>query len=210
MQIPGAHINLLFDPLLVKPLRSTHFTTIKVRLSRETVLMTNRIRIVLLLSILLAGAGNVFAQQTIPSDGRFIFNVREDVRGLDFISRLKPVTFQFDIRKYERMIMKSDAAYAVFNFGEEKISKVRRTGFIAQDVEEAAKQSGYNFNGVSKPFEKREQYLLNYEALVVPLVKAIQEQQETIRNLQLQVISQEKRLQELQKEVRGREVKDQR
>jgi len=34
---------------------------------------------------------------TNPSDGRFKFNTREDVGGRDFIMRLRPNTYQFDV-----------------------------------------------------------------------------------------------------------------
>jgi hypothetical protein len=39
-----------------------------------------------------------------PSDGRFKFNVEEKVPGLDFIQRLRPVTYQFDLAKYNQHI----------------------------------------------------------------------------------------------------------
>src|SRR6185312_7062031 len=39
---------------------------------------------------------------TFPSDGRFKTEVREaDVKGLDFIKRLRPVAYNFDTRKFE-------------------------------------------------------------------------------------------------------------
>src|SRR4030095_12234410 len=38
---------------------------------------------------------------TTPSDGRFKFNVREDVKGLDFIMQLRPVTYQFDVKRFD-------------------------------------------------------------------------------------------------------------
>jgi len=35
------------------------------------------------------------------SDGRFKYNIHEDVKGLDFIMQLRPVTYQFDTKKQE-------------------------------------------------------------------------------------------------------------
>ncbi len=33
-----------------------------------------------------------------PSDGRFKFNIKEEVKGLDFITKLRPVVYQFDTK----------------------------------------------------------------------------------------------------------------
>ena len=60
---------------------------------------------------------------------------------------------------------------------------MRRTGFIAQEVETAAVTTGYDFSGLVKPKTSNDHYSLSYEAFVVPLVKAVQEQQEMIRVL---------------------------
>jgi trimeric autotransporter adhesin len=57
---------------------------------------------------------------------------------------------------------------------------IRYTGFIAQEVEAAAKKSGFDFSGVDKPKNDTDQYALRYAEFVVPLVKAVQEQQAII------------------------------
>ena len=49
------------------------------------------------------------------------------------------------------------------------------SGFIAQEVEQAAKESGYEFSGVDKPGNENDFYSLRYSDFVVPLVKAVQE-----------------------------------
>ncbi|HXO77588.1 MAG TPA: hypothetical protein VN824_20185, partial [Puia sp.] len=47
---------------------------------------------------------------TTPSDGRYKFRVREDVKGLDFILKLRPVTYQFDVQRFdESTMMRQDA-----------------------------------------------------------------------------------------------------
>ncbi|MEO8406314.1 MAG: tail fiber domain-containing protein, partial [Chitinophagaceae bacterium] len=38
---------------------------------------------------------------TTPSDGRFKYQVKEDVKGLDFILQLRPVTYQFDVKRFD-------------------------------------------------------------------------------------------------------------
>ena len=57
---------------------------------------------------------------------------------------------------------------------------MRRTGFIAQEVEAAAMESGFEFSGVNKTKTVTDHYSLSYESFVAPLVKALQEQQKLI------------------------------
>jgi hypothetical protein len=70
--------------------------------------------------------------------------------------------------------------------------KIKYTGFIAQEVEKAAKASHYEFSGYAAPKNQYQLYTLSYEQFVVPLVKAMQEQQGIIEML-------EKRLEVLEK-----------
>jgi hypothetical protein len=122
---------------------------------------------------------------TTPSDGRFKFNVREDVKGLDFILKLRPVTYQFNTKKEEDFIrgVKTEGTPVVYN----EAMMIRRTGFIAQEVEKAAKMTGYDFDGLNAPKTDKEYYSLSYSSFVVPLVKAVQEQQEMIDELKQEI-----------------------
>lgn len=61
-----------------------------------------------------------------------------------------------------------------------KKEAIRMSGFVAQEVEQAAHQSGYDFDGVVKPAHEKDHYRLAYSEFVVPLVKAVQEQQAVI------------------------------
>jgi DNA integrity scanning protein DisA with diadenylate cyclase activity len=54
---------------------------------------------------------------------------------------------------------------------------------MAQEVERAAKESGYDFSGVTAPKNSKDLYSMNNEEFVVPLVKAVQEQQQMIDSL---------------------------
>jgi len=108
------------------------------------------------------------------SDARIKTRVQENVPGLAFITKLRPVTYHLDIRKQqeicfqgEKKIVETDSKY--------DIEQKRMTGFIAQEVEEAAKTIGYDFSGVDRGTDEG-LYSLRYEAFVVPLVKALQEQ----------------------------------
>ena len=51
----------------------------------------------------------------------------------------------------------------------------QQTGFIAQEVETAAKNIGYDFDGVHHPESDKDNYTIGYASFVVPLVKAVQE-----------------------------------
>ena len=64
-----------------------------------------------------------------------------------------------------------------------KKEKKLYTGFVAQEVEQAAKDAGYNFSGLDKPKNENDFYGLRYADFVVPMVKAIQEQQKLIEKL---------------------------
>lgn len=112
---------------------------------------------------------------TTPSDGRFKFNVQQDVRGLDFILKLRPVTYQFDVKRFEANMDYSGTKSLEASYSEAEA--IRRTGFIAQEVERAANETSYDFSGIIKPKSEKEHYGLSYESFVVPLVKAVQEQQ---------------------------------
>ena len=72
--------------------------------------------------------------------------------------------------------------------------KIKYTGFLAQEVEKAAKAANYNFSGYTAPKTPSGLYTLSYEQFVVPLVKAVQEQEAIIINQQKQIDLLEKRL----------------
>jgi trimeric autotransporter adhesin len=128
---------------------------------------------------------------TFPSDGRFKNNISEsDVKGLDFINRLRPVVYNFDTRKFQEFLIKNlpeadRAVYLDTDFGPS--TAVRQSGFIAQEVELAAKEVGYDFNGVHVPVNEDDNYSVAYAEFVVPLVKAVQEQQVMIGAQQQQI-----------------------
>ena len=109
------------------------------------------------------------------SDGRFKTNVSENVPGLDFVLKLRPVTYNWDMKKL------SDFQKTEYTESEKETKTY--TGFIAQEVEKAANDAGYNFSGVIKPQNEQSQYRLSYAEFVVPLVKSVQEQQKLIEEL---------------------------
>jgi hypothetical protein len=117
-----------------------------------------------------------FTNWTNISDGRYKKNIREDVKGLDFIMKLRPVTYQLDVTNLASKLKESSElriAPGMENAMAEKESMIQ-SGFIAQEVEQAAASLGYDFSGVDKPKNEDDLYGLRYAEFVVPLVKAVQ------------------------------------
>ena len=133
------------------------------------------------------------------SDARFKTNIKEDVSGLDFIMKLRPVSYNLEITKLNEFL-------GVTFLNENKQTQksihnkeaIIQTGFIAQEVEKAAQELGFEFNGVNVPKTKKEHYGLSYSSFVVPLVKAVQEQQEIITKQQKQIDALLKRIEALE------------
>ena len=112
---------------------------------------------------------------TIVSDGRIKDNIKANVPGLDFINRLRPVTYNLNIHRQNEMIYKNkDIAQTDWD-GKYDIEKLTMTGFIAQEVEKAAKDAGYDFSGVEKPATPDGLYGVRYSDFIMPLVKSVQE-----------------------------------
>lgn len=133
------------------------------------------------------------------SDGRYKKNIQEEVKGIDFIMKLRPVTYQLDIAGINKKLKMDKGNDEATNKVITENEKTLFTGFIAQEVEQAAKEVGYNFSGVDKPKNDNDLYGLRYAEFVVPLVKAMQEQQAMINELKKQNVELQKRVSELEK-----------
>lgn len=116
-----------------------------------------------------------FVNWTNVSDARFKRDIKNNVPGLSFISKLKPVTYKLDNKAIAKYLNNDE-----LSSGEDR----NYTGFIAQDVEKAANDLGFNFSGIDKPKNENDYYGLRYAEFVVPLVKAMQEQQTKIEELE--------------------------
>ena len=128
---------------------------------------------------------------TFPSDARFKFNVDDaTVPGLAFIEKLRPVTYQFDTRKFDEHLMQNmaDSIRQRRMAGQDysKSTAQVQTGFLAQEVEQACKNLGYQFSGLHVPESEVDNYGLAYGSFVPLLVKAVQEQQKEIEKLSRQ------------------------
>ena len=98
--------------------------------------------------------------------------------------RLKPVTYHKSIKT---MVALTGSKVTKDFPGKYDVEKVNFSGFLAQEVEKAANERGYDFSGIHKPNNSKELYSLSYEIFVVPLVKALQEQQQMIAAQQKQI-----------------------
>ena len=132
------------------------------------------------------------------SDARIKENIKESVPGLAFIAELRPVTYTLNIQKQEAITMQAmpDSIKAKHRLSNDKnlsSNNIVRTGFIAQEVEAAAKKIGYDFDGVSIPQNETDLYGISYAEFVVPLVKAVQEQQVIIEKLLKRIEALEKK-----------------
>ena len=107
------------------------------------------------------------------SDARIKQNVRADIPGLSFIKQLHPVSYTLDIEKQNDILGLPDDTTSWS--GKYDIQNIRFSGFLAQEVEAAAKSIGYDFSGVDAPKEPNQMYSLRYSDFVMPLVKAVQE-----------------------------------
>ena len=129
------------------------------------------------------------------SDGRFKYDVKTNVPGLDFINRLRPVTYKFDLEKLD--------AFHHATTARENPNKIE-TGFIAQEVEKAMLATNYDFSGLVKPTDlTKDNYKVSYVTFVVPLVQAVQEQQEIIESQTKKIELLESRLRRLESLVEG-------
>ncbi|GAB3793528.1 hypothetical protein GCM10028819_05340 [Spirosoma humi] len=120
--------------------------------------------------------------QTISSlsDKRIKEDIRANVPGLNFITKLNPVTYHINKNKEAKLL-----GYPVNVIKEDTIL---HSGFLAQEVESAAKAVDYNFEGVRQE-EGGKYYTLGYTLFVIPLVQAV-------KDLNLEVESLKVKLQE--------------
>jgi hypothetical protein len=157
-----------------------------------------------------------YANWTNVSDGRYKKDVQENVPGLDFILRLRPVTYHLDVTGIARFLGEGEfrpkregreepqvdeTVLALERESRAEKEKILYTGFIAQEVEKTARELGYDFSGVDKPQNEHSLYGLRYAEFVVPLVKAMQEQQRIIEEQDKINKQQQKIIEEQRKEL---------
>jgi len=135
---------------------------------------------------------------TTLSDSRFKRNVREDVPGLAFIRQLRPVTYELDRAAISAFLKVSGDPEDSAKGPEPSTPE---SGFIAQEVAAAVQKTGFTFSGVDVPANEQTPYGLRYGQFVVPLVKAVQEQDAEIAELKDENARQAATLAELKAEI---------
>ena len=112
--------------------------------------------------------------------------------GLNFIERLRPVTYKLNTLELNNFLRQNVVEPSLTDsLGETSQSaeffpteSITHAGFIAQEVEQAAAEAGFVSSIVHTPEHDNDHYAINYQEIVVPLVKAVQEQQDSIEQLE--------------------------
>ena len=125
---------------------------------------------------------NIQIDWTIDSDERIKENVTDGAIGLDFINDLRPVTFtKKHPADWDSAIIEDRYKSGGSNYDDEN-DEVNKDdfdstsvidGLIAQEVKETIDSLGVNFSGWSEDSKGKQG--IQYAALVVPLIKAVQE-----------------------------------
>ncbi|MFN5319748.1 MAG: tail fiber domain-containing protein [Bacteroidia bacterium] len=115
------------------------------------------------------------------SDARIKDNIEENIPGLAFIRLLRPVSYNYNIRKQDNLLGLNSSLDWKEKYD---VEHIRFSGFIAQEVEASAQKVGYNFSGIDKSGTL---IGLRYSEFVVPIVKSVQELDNENKNLQSQI-----------------------
>jgi hypothetical protein len=129
---------------------------------------------------------------------------------LAFINKLRPVTYTLDATGLDNFLHKNQskknemntAARSVMDKGLKEKEQIRYTGFVAQEVEKSANELGFDFSGIDAPKNGNDVYGLRYADFVVPLVKAVQEQQVIIEKQQKEIEQLSKDLQLIKEKIK--------
>lgn len=133
--------------------------------------------------------------QTISSlsDMRIKEYITNNVPGIKFITKLNPVTYK--VNKYK------EAKLVGYSLDGIKEDLVLHSGFLAQEVEEAAKMVGYDFEGVRKE-ENGKYYTLGYTIFVVPLVQAVKDLNNEVESLKTKLKNSEDAYTQLESQIK--------
>ncbi|CAN5133389.1 hypothetical protein BH11BAC6_BH11BAC6_01030 [soil metagenome] len=158
-----------------------------------------------------------FADWTNISDGRVKKNIKENVPGLAFINKLKPVTYNLNLDAADKIVQRPEIKDKDGKAIQEKPSadqlasrkakeQIIYTGFVAQDVEQAAKELSYDFSGVDAAKNDKDLYGLRYASFVVPLVKAVQELSKSNDDKDAKIDNLQKQIDDLKAMITGKQT----
>jgi hypothetical protein len=122
----------------------------------------------------------VYAAWSTVSDSRDKTNIQTlpSKLGLDLITKLRPVAFNWD----HRDTYVSECKYEYGQKDGSLASKKEHYGLIAQELKSVLEELDVKFDGLGHDDDK-DAYRVTYEELIAPIIKAIQEQQIQIESL---------------------------
>ncbi|MFC2130238.1 tail fiber domain-containing protein [Bacteroidota bacterium] len=132
------------------------------------------------------------------SDGRFKTNVNEDIPGLEFITKLRPITYHWDLNSLNEYVY-SENQMNDWD-GKYDIEKIKFSGFIAQEVQQSANKVNYDFSGVDVSGKVMG---LRYSEFIPSIVKSIQEQQTIIESQRQEIDELRSLILSLQDKING-------
>ncbi|MBV5281090.1 MAG: tail fiber domain-containing protein [Paludibacter sp.] len=138
---------------------------------------------------------------SVRSDKRIKNDIKENVPGLNFILKLRPISFVYNFDMQDSINGASSATTVEEMISRKKAEATVHTGFAAQEVEKVLTNIDYEFDGLVKPQTSTDLYSLSYELFVVPLVKAVQEQQSVIQKQEMSVNMMKKQIKFQQQEI---------
>ncbi|HSZ35055.1 MAG TPA: tail fiber domain-containing protein, partial [Puia sp.] len=143
------------------------------------------------------------------SDGRFKKNISENVPGLEFIDLLRPVTYTIDVTGIDNYIHSAGSSGRNHSFTAEEIVAVKEkenivySGFIAQEVEQAAKQINYDFSGLAKPQNGQDIYKLSYDDFIPSLIVSVKQLNDSDKKTTNVLTDLQNQIDSIQKEIDG-------
>lgn len=120
------------------------------------------------------------------SDERDKADIRDTVLGLDFIEKLRPVDYKWDMRDYYKVIDEETGEITYLEKDGSKIGKRFHHGLIAQEVEALISKTGIDFGGFQDHSISGGDDILSigYDELIAPLIKAVQELSLKVKDLE--------------------------
>nr|NIP41836.1 hypothetical protein [candidate division Zixibacteria bacterium]NIR63437.1 hypothetical protein [candidate division Zixibacteria bacterium]NIR95721.1 hypothetical protein [Gammaproteobacteria bacterium]NIS45389.1 hypothetical protein [candidate division Zixibacteria bacterium]NIU13528.1 hypothetical protein [candidate division Zixibacteria bacterium] len=122
------------------------------------------------------------------SDARDKAEVKDTSLGLNFITKLRPVDYKWDMREDYNEVLEDGTVIKHTKDGSQKRNRFHH-GLIAQEVKAVSDELGIDFGGYQDHSVNGgcDVLSIGYDELVGPLIKAIQEQQAMIESLNARI-----------------------
>ena len=119
------------------------------------------------------------------SDARDKADIKPEPLGLNFIEKLKPVQYKWNYREDYKVQDADGNIIQLPNDGSKKRNRFHN-GFLAQDIQQTVQELNTDWAGLKHGVVSggTDVYNLDYNELIAPMVKAIQELQERIKILE--------------------------